>query len=112
MWELDKDCELGFERRDTEIGAISKLEKDFFFGFYNNFEELEVEVFLYKNRGEKGSSLINAKPMPDFILLAKGEDPGDFLGQLARKISSTRGVHSVVPVKMNNFLKIKELIYI
>ena len=111
LWEFDKECELGFERRDKEIGVISNTIKDFYFGYYNHFTDWEVELFLYKNRGVQGQVLINTKPIPEFVLISKGEDPGDFLSQIIAKLKKTQGVSSVIPLKMGNNLKIKELIY-
>ncbi|MCK9481482.1 MAG: hypothetical protein M0R38_06955 [Bacteroidia bacterium] len=111
LWELGKDAEYSFERRDIELGGVANSIRDLFFGYYVNIEELEVEIFLYRNKGIKGQLLVNAKPLPDFVMISKGEDPGDYIGLLANTIKKMKGVRQVVTVPMSNFIKIKELIY-
>lgn len=111
LWSLETLGEYGFDRSDAALGTLSKQPADLYFGYYRNFEELELEVFLYQNKGVKGHNLLNAKPNPHFVLAGKGEDPSDFFQSLAHTIRSLPSVQAVVPLNLNGIPKIKELLY-
>lgn len=111
MWSMEKEHSYGFERSDLELGLQIKQNRDLHFGFYRNFEELEIEVFLYQNKGVFGQYMINTKPQPQFILVSKGPDPDDFFQKFAFEISKIPKVQGVLPIDFSKSLKIKELLY-
>lgn len=111
MWSLEQAGSYGFDRSDAELGIQAKRPVDLYFGYYRNFEELEVEVFLYQNRGVRGQYLLNAKPNPHFVLVRRGEDPSDFFQTLAESIRKLPQVQAVIPLDMTKITKIKELLH-
>jgi len=111
LWSIEREYSYDFERSDIELGLQTKQNKDLHFGYYRHFQELEVEVFLYQNKGVVGQYMINTKPQPQFILVSKGPDPGDFIQKIAFEISKIDKVLGVLSLDFSKSLKIRELLY-
>jgi hypothetical protein len=116
IWELESESNFEFNRLDVctprADGAQSGYAK--FFGFYKNFVDYELKIYLYVNRSitDKNCFLFQKKtPLPMYLLIGKGEDPSDFMNTLAHQIRQKEGVQIVSPVDFGEKKELTELIY-
>jgi hypothetical protein len=110
VWNIEKIHKINWIREDKELPSLnSKTKYSIHYGFSSYIEENELSIHLLLNKSIHNDILIQAKPLPQFILIFKGINESEYIQKFLLELKENKIVTNIFPVDLSKFKYIKNL---